>query len=485
MAVTQIRHHGAANGVTGSCHELVVGFSNETSHYLIDCGLFQGAETAHRDPEDMLAIDFPVEPLQALLVTHCHIDHVGRIPYLLAAGFKGPIYCSVATAQLLPEVIEDALKVAGLKGKQISTTIMRRLRQQIVAVEYNQWLDLPQVSSRKSKQYIRARFQVAGHILGSAFIEFDVKENNENERIIFSGDLGACYTPLLPAPKPPYRCDQLVIESTYGDKNHQGRKKRRKVLGELLRRCINDRGIVLIPAFSIGRTQELLYEIEEILHRLNNKEKLSAGEKILNQVDVIVDSPLAAKFTDDYRSLKQCWDKEAHQKLKQGRHPLSFEQLTTIDSHQQHLDVMNYLQRNQGKVPAIIIAASGMCSGGRIVNYIKRFIQLPTTDILFVGYQARGTLGRLIQQYGPAHGYVHVDGQKLTINADVHTISGYSAHADQHDLIRFIKRMQVRPKRVVIVHGDNDAKEALKGKILEFLPECKVMIGQQYEHASL
>lgn len=484
MATTEIRHHGAANGVTGSCHELVVTFGDISSHYLVDCGLFQGEESKHRDIEKMLAIDFPIDNLQALLVTHCHIDHVGRIPYLLAAGFKGNIYCSIATAQLLPEVIEDALKVAGLKGKQITVVILCRLRQQIVAVDYKQWVELPQTPSQTSKQLVRARFQVAGHILGSAFIEFDIKDGNNSERVVFSGDLGACYTPLLPAPKPPYRCDKLVIESTYGDRNHEGRKKRRKVLGDLLLRCINDRGIVLIPAFSIGRTQELLYEIEEILHRLETKGHLNADEEILSNIDVIVDSPLAAKYTQDYRSLKQCWDKEARQKLNQGRHPLAFEQLTTIDSHQQHLDVMNYLERNQGSVPAIIIAASGMCSGGRIVNYLERFIELPTTGILFVGYQARGTLGRLIQKYGPEHGYVDIDGNRFTINAQIHSMSGYSAHADQKDLIRFIKRMRVKPKQIVIVHGDKIAKEALSAKILEFLPQCDVIIGREYGHST-
>lgn len=480
MMTTEIRHHGAANGVTGSCHELVVRFGNINNHYLIDCGLFQGAETEHPDPEEILAIDFPIENLQALLVTHCHIDHVGRIPYLLAAGFKGDIYCSTATAQLLPEVIEDALKVAGLKGKQITVVILRRLRQQLVAVEYKHWIELPITSSQTASQRVRARFQVAGHILGSAFIEFDIKDGDNCERVVFSGDLGACYTPLLPAPKPPYCCDKLVIESTYGDKNHLGRQKRRKVLGDLLTRCVNDRGIVLIPAFSIGRTQELLYEIEEILHLLEAKGQLNLGEEILSNIDVIVDSPLAAKFTKDYRFLKQCWDKEARQKLKQGRHPLSFEQLTTIDSHQQHLDVMNYLERNSEKVPAIIIAASGMCSGGRIVNYLERFIELPSTDILFVGYQARGTLGRLILKYGPQHGYVDIGDKRLTVNAQVHAMSGYSAHADQHDLLRFIRRMRVKPKQIIIVHGEASAKETLKAKILEFLPQCNVSIGQPH-----
>jgi metallo-beta-lactamase family protein len=456
----QILHHGAVNGVTGSCHQLVIDPSNSV---LVDCGLFQGAEISGNGNDDNhLTIEFDISTVQALLVTHCHIDHVGRIPYLLAAGFSGPIIATEATAALLPMVIEDALKVGVTRNRSIIDACLKRLKIQLIAVPYKQWFSLTLTGNVKAK----VKFQPAGHILGSAYIEVDVKlVEQKSDRIVFSGDLGATYSPLLASPKSPYKADTLVIESTYGDKDHQGRKARSESLRNVLIKAIADNGIVIIPAFSIGRTQELLYELEQIIAHTKVKK--------LADIEVIVDSPMAAKFTTYYRQFQSLWDNEARRRLKQGRHPLNFDSLYTVDSHQEHLQTIEYLaKRNK---PTIVIAASGMCSGGRVVNYLQRFLSEPTTDVLFVGYQARGTLGSDIQKYGPRGGYVFIDGQKITISAAVTTISGYSAHADQTNLVNFVKRMRYRPKKVVIVHGDDDAKQALADKLASFVDE--VVIG--------
>jgi metallo-beta-lactamase family protein len=446
----KILHHGAVTGVTGSCHQLQIDFENSL---LVDCGLFQGAEiSGNGDDDNHLTIDFNIMTVQALLVTHCHIDHVGRIPYLLAAGFSGPIICTEATASLLPIVIEDALKVGVTRNRSIIEACLLRLKKQIIALPYKQWFQLKLQGLAKTK----VKFQPAGHILGSSYIEIDVKPVNQKAtRIVFSGDLGATYSPLLASPKSPYKADILVIESTYGDKNHQGRKDRAKSLEKVLEKAIADNGVVIIPAFSIGRTQELLYELEQIVAR--------AKYKKLADIEVIVDSPMAAKFTGYYQQFQTLWDAEAKRRVKQGRHPLNFDSLYTVDSHQQHMQTIDYLaKRNK---PAIVIAASGMCSGGRVVNYLKRFITEPTADVLFVGYQARGSLGRDIQRYGPGGGYVFIDGQKLTVQAGIHTISGYSAHADQSNLVNFVKRIRVKPEKVIIVHGDDQAKFALAEKL--------------------
>jgi len=247
----------------------------------------------------------------------------------------------------------------------------------------------------------------------------------------------------------------VVIESTYGDKNHQGRKDRAKSLQKVLEKAVADNGIVIIPAFSIGRTQELLYELEQIVARNKNSK--------LNELEVIVDSPMAAKFTTYYQYLQHLWGAEAKRHVKQGRQPLNFENLYTVNSHQEHLQTIDYLQKRNK--PAIVIAASGMCSGGRVVNYLKAFLKEPTTDILFVGYQAQGILGRDIQKYGPRAGYVFIDGLKIDIKAVTHTISGYSAHADQSNLVNFIKRIRHQPENVIIVHGDEAAKATLAEKI--------------------
>ncbi|KVX03551.1 MBL fold metallo-hydrolase RNA specificity domain-containing protein [Shewanella frigidimarina] len=495
----QIIHHGAVNGVTGSCHQLDVNNYNNNSHnhengnnissYLIDCGLFQGAETAGKSSPDQLQITFDIQHIKALIITHCHIDHVGRIPYLLAAGFDQPIYATTATAALLPLVIEDALKVGVTRDPKLIKACINRLKKLLVSVDYGQWIILPineptAISSTESTKdtsaektvtpviYHKAKlkFKPAGHILGSAYVEIDLSGPNGNHRVVFSGDLGATYAPLLASPKSPYRADTLVIESTYGDKNHQGRKERSKQLKNIIESAVKDNGVVLIPAFSIGRTQELLYEFEHIIHR--NKHNL-----IWQNIDIIVDSPMAANFTQKYRQFKKLWDNEAKSKLAQGRHPLDFEQLITIDSHQEHLSVINYLDSIHK--PAIIIAASGMCTGGRITNYLTRFLSNPTTDVLFVGYQAQGTTGRDIQTYGPQGGYVYINELKIDIKAAIHTISGYSAHADQHNLINFVKRMHHKPSHIRIVHGDDAAKQALAKEYRKMLPEAEIVIGKE------
>ncbi|WP_165721189.1 MULTISPECIES: MBL fold metallo-hydrolase [unclassified Pseudoalteromonas] len=440
----QILHHGAVNGVTGSCHELVV---NEQTSVLIDCGLFQG-----EDSKADLSIEFNITHVTALIVTHCHIDHVGRIPYLLAAGFKGPIFTSIASASLLPLVIEDALKVGVTRDPKIIAACLSLLNKRIVAVDYKTWFELPCKGLSKAK----ARFQRAGHILGSAYVEIDVTNSDNNKHcVVFSGDLGAPYTPLLPSPKPPYKADTLVIESTYGDKNHQGRKERTKTLKSIIERAVADNGVVLVPAFSIGRTQELLYELEQLIHSSSKKSKW-------RDIHVILDSPMAANFTEQYKTFKHLWDSEAKRKVANGRHPLDFNNLTTVDSHKEHLAVINYLSSRQ--TPAIILAASGMCTGGRIVNYLERFLSDKTTDVLFVGYQGNKTLGREIQTYGPRNGYIFINDARITINAKVHTISGYSAHADQNGLIKFVTGMHNKPSHIKIVHGDDDAKAALADK---------------------
>lgn len=453
-AFPRILHHGARTGVTGSCHELQLA---DDCAVLIDCGLFQGAEESEGGAgEGRLDIDFPLESIRALVVTHVHIDHVGRIPYLLAAGFRGPIYLSEPSALLLPLVLEDAVKVGISRDARLVEGVLKRLRRQMVALAYGQW----QAVAGCEPHGLRVRLQPAGHILGSAYVELQ-SGGRGGQRVIFSGDLGAPYAPLLPAPKAPYGANVVVLESTYGDRLHEGRAERRLRLQRVLERALQNRGTVLVPAFSVGRTQELLYELEDII--FHNRTRQPGPGLAWDDLEVIVDSPLAARFTEVYRTLRPFWDGEARQRLHSGRHPLSFEQLTTIDSHGEHLKNVSALQRS-GR-PCVVLAAGGMCSGGRIVNYLKALLGDARTDVLFVGYQASGTPGRAIQEYGPRGGYVLLDGQKVPIAAAVHTIGGYSAHADQKDLVNFIRRMRQKPQLVRLVHGDLEAKTTLKQQL--------------------
>nr|WP_320050600.1 MBL fold metallo-hydrolase [uncultured Desulfuromonas sp.] len=424
---------------------------------LIDCGLFQGSEGQSQE------IDFSVESVVALVVTHVHIDHVGRLPYLLAAGFSGPIYCSAASAALLPLVLEDALKINFTRDSKLIEEFLQRLEQQLVPLDYGVWQ-----SVSGDGHHVRVKLKPAGHILGSAYVECDVL----GRRVVFSGDLGAPYAPLLAAPRSPYYADELVLESTYGDRLHVGRKERQKSLYEVVLNALSNRGAILIPAFSIGRTQELLYELEDLIHR--HRSQNVTAELPWDDLEIILDSPLASRFTEKFKHLKEYWDAEAGRRLTQGRRPLSFDQLTVIDSHQDHLQAVDYIRRKAR--PCIVIAASGMCAGGRIEDWLKALLGDERTDVVFVGYQASGTPGRDIQKYGPQQGYVYLDGKRYAIAAQVHTLSGYSAHGDQKNLLDFVRRMRRPPKKIYLVHGSEEAKDSLRGKLESVFPETRILI---------
>ena len=484
----KIHHHGATTGVTGSCHELrypAPDAQNATGYHslLIDCGLFQGDEAGDDGARaNQLQIGFDIAPIQALIITHVHIDHVGRLPYLLAAGYQGPILTSTASAELLPLVLEDALKVGFTRDQRLIEQVLAVLRSRIIALPFGQWHRLDgqggvvplESAGEPPGSAPLIRLQRAGHILGSAYVEIDVPIDvpHKRQRIVFSGDLGAPDTPLLPAPQPPERADILVLESTYGDRCHEDRSTRVERLRTVIEHALADGGTVLIPAFSIGRTQELLYELEGLFHA--HGQGGAQARPHWQRLQVVLDSPLAADFTKGYRRLRQVWDDEAQDRLQQGRHPLAFEQLVTVDHHADHRHMVNYLAHS--RQPAVVIAASGMCAGGRVVNYLKAMLGDSRHDVLFVGYQARGTPGRDIQRYGPRGGYVMLDSERYDIRAQIHTIGGYSAHADQRDLIQFATGIPTAPAEIRLVHGDEDAKAVLAGKLGEVLTGTDVVV---------
>lgn len=474
----RILHHGARDGVTGSCHQLLI---DARHSLLVDCGLFQGAETGPEGQgvgaQDVIGFD--VSTVRALIATHVHIDHVGRIPQLLAAGFKGPILCSEPSARLLPLVLEDAFRLGISRDARRLERYLGLIEQRIVALPYKHWFTVIDSAAHR----VRVRLQRAGHILGSAYVECEVlaRASGEKTRVVFSGDLGAPHAPLLPAPQPPYAADILVLESTYGDREHEPRAQRRRRLQAVLERALADGGTVLIPAFSIGRTQELLYEIEDIVHRMglpahgrasgeSSRSGMSAAMAPAPQaastplvdwpaLPVILDSPLASRFTEIYRQLQAFWDAEALQRVRRGRDPLAFANLLTVDSHAQHLAMLRHLRDTRR--PAIVIAASGMCAGGRIIDYLKAMLGDPRHNVLFVGHQAQGTPGRTIQKYGPRGGYVELDGERIVIRAGIETLGGYSAHADRRGLLGFATRMRHWPREIRLVHGEAQARQHL------------------------
>lgn len=456
-----IKHHGGVAGVTGSCHELCIDGPSPHS-LLIDCGLFQGKDARRlEDGVDPLLIDFDITGIEAVVLTHVHIDHVGRLPYLLGAGYKGPIIASKASAKLLPMVLEDAFKVGFTRDHKVIDRFLEVIDKQLLGIETGLWHAISDQAT--------IRLQRAGHILGSSYVEVHVDEHGTaetpvdpkraGERVVFSGDLGADNTPLLPEPISPERADVLVLESTYGDRLHEDRADRQAHLKAVIEHALQNDGTVLIPAFSIGRTQELLYEIEDLFERFGDTAPW-------DKLQIILDSPLAADYTRGYQQLKSLWDEEATARVGQGRHPLAFDQLMTIDSHKEHQKMVKFLKETGHG--AVVIAASGMCAGGRIVNYLKALLSDPRSDVIFVGYQAQGTPGRDLLRYGPRKdmseppGWVRLDGARYEIHAQIHQINGYSAHADQAGLLKFVRGIDPVPKEIRLVHGDDEAKVALK-----------------------
>ncbi|WP_095064157.1 MBL fold metallo-hydrolase [Pseudomonas sp. Irchel s3f19] len=456
MEYPVLSHHGGTRGVTGSCHQLRL---DGATSLLVDCGLEQGADTPAG--AEFAPLGFEVNGVQALVITHVHLDHVGRIPVLLAAGYRGPILCSEPSAKLLPVVLEDAYRLSISREPAHVARYLALLEELIVPLPFEQWHDLAGLFGLGC----RIRLQRAGHLLGSAYVECHVENERGSVRYVFSGDLGPSGNALLHPVRPPERVDVLVLESTYGDRLHPCLGDRGQRLEAAIDRALADKGTILIPAFSLGRTQELLYELEGILHRksLLGCSDATSGEDPLDwsQLPIILDSPLAQRITSVYTQLHDYWNDEARAHLAEGRDPLGFTQLIRVDTHARHQQVVNYL-KSTGR-PAIVIAGNGMCSGGRIVNYLTAMLGDSRHEVMFVGYQAKGTPGAMIQASEGVEGLAQVDlgGQMHELRAKIMTLPGYSAHADQKGLVRFALGGQVQPAKVLLVHGEKTAKKAL------------------------
>ena len=429
---------GAAHEVTGSCTLIEAG----DEKILVDYGSEQGKDLYENVP-------LPVAPagLTAVCLTHAHIDHAGELPYLVASGYRGKIYATEATKRLCEIMLKDSAHIqeseiewknrkaqrAGEEEEKPRYTMddVEQTLKQMVPLSYGQTV--------KITENVTATFRDAGHLLGSASIYLTVSENGETRTVLFSGDLGNVSRPLIRDPQPAQNADTVIIESTYGDSDHGARPDYVAQLADVLNRTLDRGGNLVIPAFAVGRTQELLYLLRTIKER-----KLVKHHP---DFPVYVDSPLAIEATNIYADgLTGFYDDEALTLLKAGIDPIRFPGL--------HLSVTSDESKmiNVDETPKVIISASGMCDAGRIRHHLKHNLWRKESTVLFVGYQSEGTVGRLLQNGADE---VKIFGEKIAVHAEIATLAGISGHADRRILLNWLAGMTEKPKQVFVNHGDD------------------------------
>ncbi|MCX7838823.1 MAG: MBL fold metallo-hydrolase [Anaerolineae bacterium] len=439
----KITFHGAALTTTGSMHLI------ETDHHriLLDCGLYQGkrAEAFARNANP----PFDSTSISHVILSHAHIDHAGNVPTLVKRGYAGEIHCTTATRDLATLMLRDSAHIQEQDAAYLNQKTSRRglppveplyttsdvevALRHFVGYAYDKWFDLDSVG--------RAILYDAGHILGSAITVLELEEGARTYRIGFSGDLGRTHAPILRDPATITNIDYLIIESTYGDREHPSFEQAADELARLVRATIERGGKVIIPAFAVGRTQELLY----FLHQ-----HIKAGD--IPRVPIFVDSPLAIDATDVFRLHLECFDDETHELLLDHQDPFGFGELEYTRTVEQSRAL------NELKTPAIIIAASGMCEAGRILHHLKHNIEDARNTILFVGYQAENTLGRRLVD---GIKRVKIFGDEFTVRAQVVMLEGFSAHADRRELLAWVAATRASLRGVFVVHGDAARTQAL------------------------
>ena len=450
----KIKFCGATIGVTGSCHLL----TTDNHKILLDCGQFQGG----KEMEKLNNEPFPFDPeeIECVIVSHAHIDHCGRLPLLVKRGFKGAIYCTDATADLLEVMLKDS---AYIHEKDAEWQTKKNARTGKPAVEplytvkdaenalklvkpilYDQLVEL--------NDHVKIVFNDAGHILGSAITEIWVTENDTTSKIVFSGDLGVMDRPILRNPVKIKKADYVIMEATYGNRLHPANSTSIDELIKIVLKTIKRGGSVIIPSFAVGRTQELIYQFNMFY------EQHPEYSDVLGKVNVYIDSPMATTATEVFKKNAQVFDEETRNYILSGDNPLDFKNLkftrNTADSQ----------MLNNDKTPKIIISASGMCEAGRIRHHLKHNLWDSRNSIVFVGYQAEGTLGRMLIDGAKE---VKLFGEPVMVAAEIYNLQGFSGHADQQGLLDWLGGFKTPPKEIFIVHGEEQSKNDFAAKIKE------------------
>ena len=439
----ELEFHGAAHAVTGSMHLIAV----NGKRVLLDCGLHQGK----RKEAFELNRKMPIDPkgIHSLVLSHAHIDHSGNIPRLVRDGFTGPIFATNATRDLCEYMLLDSAHIQEKDVEQVNVKRAKRGENPfeplytIADAEKSllQFEGYPYHTPFEAAPGVKVEFTDAGHILGSASVLLELTEGDRTLRLAFTGDVGRPHTPIIRDPEPIREADVLITESTYGDRLHEAEGDVVEELRAAIAAALARKGRVLIPAFSVGRTQTVVYH----LHHLFN-----AGQ--LPPVPIFVDSPLSANVTDVFRRHPECYDEATAEFLSKKEDPFGFGRLVYTRSAEESKAL------NDRPGPFITVAASGMCESGRVLHHLRHVAPRPENLILLVGYMAESTLGRRIQEGAKT---IRVYGDEFPVKAEVKMISGLSGHADRDELLKFFSGLRAPPRRTFLVHGEEDQSQGL------------------------
>lgn len=445
----KIQFIGAAQEVTGSCTLLEV----NDRYYLVDCGMEQGIDVFQN-----VALPIPASQVDAVFLTHAHIDHSGMLPRLYKDGFRGIIYATSATVKLADIMLRDSAHIQ-MSEAEWKNRKAERSGEDNFTPTYTLDDAIGAIKLFRAAEYdkritvsagVDIRFTDIGHLLGSAAIELWLKEGENEKKIVFSGDVGNTNQPIIKDPTPVLETDYLVLESTYGSRNHERHSDTVEVFAQLIDRTLEKGGNVIIPSFAIGRTQELLYAIREIKQKGLTKN---------NDFPVYVDSPLAIEATEIFSKCDRvCFDEETNSLIDQGIDPIKFSNLRLSVTVEESKKI------NETPEPKVIISASGMCEAGRIRHHLKHNLWRPQNLILFVGYQAEGTLGRHLIEGAES---VRLFGEDIAVRAEIRSLKGTSGHADQKGLINWLESFSKKPCTVFLNHGNEESISVLRDELKE------------------